>query len=223
MGMKNLDTITRRLASRRSRARHSRRRDPGRHHRPSTVSWCHDAAPTSPSNPSTRGLRRPLDRRDRRRRRPLRTNSRGSPRSAEAPPRMIVALDRQRLPRARRPPQPPHRRRRPRPNATGVCRPRRLVETQRPHRAPPPSTAHPPGRIGRFVRAMLALGQRDFVFVPFFVSAARRDRLRVALDDLENPATRTARHAVRIHLRTDGLAARGAIPGHRCRTHPRNH
>jgi sirohydrochlorin ferrochelatase len=60
-----------------------------------------------------------------------------------------------------------------------------------------------------FVRALFALGQREFVFIPFFVSAqgAIGSALRADLEQLQ-------RELGGFEFRfTDGLAARGAIPG----------
>jgi sirohydrochlorin ferrochelatase len=62
--------------------------------------------------------------------------------------------------------------------------------------------------LGAFIRAMLALGQRDFVFVPFFISpqGAIGSALRGDLDKLQRES------AVEFTFTfTDGLAARGAI------------
>lgn len=69
----------------------------------------------------------------------------------------------------------------------------------------------PAWTLGRFVRAMLALGQRDFVFVPFFVSAqgAIGSALRSDLETLQRELPATPFE----FTFTDGLAARGAIPG----------
>lgn len=66
----------------------------------------------------------------------------------------------------------------------------------------------PAWTLAPFVRALFALGQREFVFVPFFISAqgAIGSVLRGDLDALQQELG-----AFDFHF-TDGLAARGVIP-----------
>ncbi|MES2694533.1 MAG: hypothetical protein V4773_13740 [Verrucomicrobiota bacterium] len=75
----------------------------------------------------------------------------------------------------------------------------------------------PAWTLAPFVRRMVALGQRDFVFIPFFVSAqgAIGSALRRELEELQrelfsgSPATNAASFEFTF---TDSLAARGVIP-----------
>ena len=66
----------------------------------------------------------------------------------------------------------------------------------------------PAWTIASFVRTMAARGQRDFVFVPFFISAqgAIGSALRRDLEELQAELTHFE------FTLTDGLAARGVIP-----------
>lgn len=66
----------------------------------------------------------------------------------------------------------------------------------------------PAWTLGPFVRSLLALGQREFVFVPFFISAqgAIGSALRVDLEQLQRGVG-----GIEVTF-TPGLADRGAIP-----------
>jgi sirohydrochlorin ferrochelatase len=70
------------------------------------------------------------------------------------------------------------------------------------------STPHPAWTLRTFVAEQFARGERDFVFVPFFISAqgAIGSALRADLDSLQQSLG-----AFEVTF-TDGLAARGAIP-----------
>jgi sirohydrochlorin ferrochelatase len=69
----------------------------------------------------------------------------------------------------------------------------------------------PAWTLSAFVRAMFALGQREFVFVPFFISAqgAIGSALRSDLEKLQADLAEQGRLEFNF---TDGLAGRGSLP-----------
>lgn len=86
--------------------------------------------------------------------------------------------------------------------------PERLVEAGQPSSGETKFPS-PAWTVGPFVRAMAALGQREFVFIPFFISAqgAIGSALRQDLEKLQREIDAGLSFTF-----TDGLASRGAIP-----------
>ncbi len=85
----------------------------------------------------------------------------------------------------------------------------RAVSWKHSNRLPQETLDHTPAwTLDAFLRSMVALGQREFVFVPFFISAqgAIGSALRRDIEELRRELGNFEFHF------TDGLAARGVIP-----------
>lgn len=97
-----------------------------------------------------------------------------------------------------------------------VGSPVRAVSWKHSDRIPPDQLDNTPAWVlAPFVRAMVALGQREFVFIPFFISAqgAIGSALRRELEELQRELAAPDSTSVAFDfVFTDGLAARGVIP-----------